>query len=72
MRRTAQSGGIAIALQKGFAALRALRPVIIQPHKQVRIFHLDRRMEQIPDDDRIILLGAHRHGKMINGVPGCG
>ena len=70
MRRATQGGRIRITSQKMFATLRALRPIIIKPHEQIRIFHLDRGMEQIADDHRIILLRPQGHGKMINGVAG--
>ena len=70
MRRAAQSGGVAIALQKGLTALCALHPVIIKPHEQVRIFHLDRRMKQITNDHRIIALGTQSDGEMVNRMSG--
>ena len=68
----AQCRGVGIAGEKVFAALAALRPVIIKPHGKVWIGHLDGGMEQIPDNHPVIAFRAQGHGEMVDGVAGCG
>ena len=72
MGSAAQRWGVGIAGEKVFAALAALRPVIIKPHGKVRIGHLDGGMEQIPDNHAVITFRAQGHGEMVDRVAGRG
>ena len=71
MHRAAQGAGIAVAFERGETGRRGLLLVVIDPHHEIRIAGLDRRMDQVPGEHRLIATAPGADRKVIGRMAGC-
>src|SRR5215472_7104084 len=71
VHRAAQCAGIAVALEKGAASGRCLFLVVVDPHHKIRIARLDRRVDQIAGELRLVTAAPGADGKVIGCVTRC-
>ena len=65
MHRAAQRVGVAVALEEAPSGLDGLVAIGIDPHDQLGIARLDRRMDQIAGEHRLVAAPSGAHREMI-------
>src|SRR5579863_5560023 len=65
VHRAAQRVGVAVALEKAPAGLHRLVAVGVDAHHQLRIARLDRRMNEVTGEHRLVMAAAGADRKMV-------
>ena len=72
MRHAHERGRVAEAVEHLAPRLSGRTRVVIRPHAELGIFSLDRRVDHVAGDQRILPGSADQHGVMVDGVAGRG
>ena len=68
MRHAHDRGRVAEAVEHLAPRLSGRTRVVIRPHAELGIFSLDRRMDHVARDQRVLSGPADQHGVMVDGV----
>src|SRR6266446_606847 len=70
VHRAAQGAGVAVAFEKGATGGRGLLLVVVDPHHEVGIARLDRRVDQSAGEHRLVAAAPRADSEVIGRMPG--